>query len=579
MGASPAGMRWRHAVAVVGLTIGVIAWHPLPRPQSSSGAFKVAFYNIKSGKGQVALPGLPSTFADTANCTNPRLPLNAWGTGAVQAVLAAQVAADPDIVALGLSEAWPCATPTAVRNVLGWKAASSERNGVGIVARHGFAGAEAWAQLDTSVNVNPSDTKWVLRVPVCLDAACSDSVVVFTAHWYASGLTSGVPPAVTGKVFDTQARETVDVLAREPAFTPHVLIGDLNVFSGTEMICDQNPWNAPLRRLSDAGYLDAWASLYGPQGGFTAIWNRAGCGTPTGNLWKRIDYSWSRHLTPLSMARFGMVRPGHEAPSDHAGIIVEYARSGARHPLPPPAPPFGSVDTPDDGSVRSGEVAIGGWVLDDSGVVGVDIYRSAIPGEASENARVLIGSATLVEGARPDVARQFASYPGVTRAGWGYMLLSNVLPNGGNGTFTLSAYVRTVDGESSPIGSRTIEVSNATATAPFGTIDTPAQGATVSGTIISFGWALTPPPFMIPVDGSTIGIYIDGVFRGRPTYNNYRPDIAALFPGYANSTGAVGYFPLDTRTLSNGVHTIAWVVRDSDGHVSGIGSRYFTVAN
>ena len=55
--------------------------------------------------------------------------------------------------------------------------------------------------------------------------------------------------------------------------------------------------------------------------------------------------------------------------------------------------------------------------------------------------------------------------------------------------------------------------------------------------------------------------------------------IAALFPGYANTNGAVGYFVLDTTTLTNGVHTIAWVVRDSAGNASGIGSRYFTVVN
>ena len=36
---------------------------------------------------------------------------------------------------------------------------------------------------------------------------------------------------------------------------------------------------------------------------------------------------------------------------------------------------------------------------------------------------------------------------------------------------------------------------------------------------------------------------------------------------------------LDTRTLSNGVHTIAWSVSDDAAHTEGIGSRYFTVVN
>jgi hypothetical protein len=180
---------------------------------------------------------------------------------------------------------------------------------------------------------------------------------------------------------------------------------------------------------------------------------------------------------------------------------------------------------------------------------------------------------------RPDIAATYPAYPGAQSAGWGYMLLSNMLPNHGNGTFTLSAYIRTVDGVNAFLGSRAIVLNNATATAPFGTIDTPAQGQTVSGTVINFGWALTPQPNSIPTDGSTISVYVDGVLRGHPTYNNLRSDIATLFPGYANSNGAVGLFPLDTTTLTNGVHTIAWGVVDSAGHASGIGSRYFTVAN
>ena len=74
-------------------------------------------------------------------------------------------------------------------------------------------------------------------------------------------------------------------------------------------------------------------------------------------------------------------------------------------------------------------------------------------------------------------------------------------------------------------------------------------------------------------------MYIDDVFRGHPTYNQFRVDIFTLFPGYANSGGAVGAFTFDSTTLANGVHTIAWGVADNAGHVSGVGSRFLTVAN
>ena len=72
---------------------------------------------------------------------------------------------------------------------------------------------------------------------------------------------------------------------------------------------------------------------------------------------------------------------------------------------------------------------------------------------------------------------------------------------------------------------------------------------------------------------------MDGAPVGHPTYNLYRADIATLFPGYVNSDGAIGYFPLDTTALANGLHTIAWSVSDDLGRTEGIGSRYFWVAN
>jgi hypothetical protein len=97
--------------------------------------------------------------------------------------------------------------------------------------------------------------------------------------------------------------------------------------------------------------------------------------------------------------------------------------------------------------------------------------------------------------------------------------------------------------------------------------------------VVVFGWALTPPPAAIPTDGSTIWLVIDEALVGHPVYDQYRSDIAGLFPGYSNSNGAVGYSILDTTTLTNGMHTVAWSVPDSLGRVDGLGSRYFWVQN
>jgi len=243
------------------------------------------------------------------------------------------------------------------------------------------------------------------------------------------------------------------------------------------------------------------------------------------------------------------------------------------------APPFGSFDTPTEGATVSGEVGVTGWAIDDIGIVGIDIFRTSVAGEAP-NTFVYLGAATMVPGARPDVQAAYAVRPLAEQAGWGYMLLTNMLPNQGNGIFVLHAIARDVDGHSVVLGSRVINSQNSGSVLPFGTIDTPGQGETVSGTIHNFGWALSPN--LIPEDGSTIAVYIDNAFVGRPTYNQVRSDIETLFPGYPNTTGgrgAVGFFQIDTTQYANGVHTIAWVVTDSNGQARGIGSRYFTIAN
>jgi|GEM_PF-757373 len=236
--------------------------------------------------------------------------------------------------------------------------------------------------------------------------------------------------------------------------------------------------------------------------------------------------------------------------------------------------PFGEFSTPIDGSTVSSSIPVTGWVLDDVGVDSIKIYR--------ENGGTLIyvGNALFVEGARPDVEQLYSDYPMNYKAGWGYMMLTNFLPNNGNGTFTIHAIAADMEGHQVTLGTKTIICDNANAVKPFGAIDTPIQGGTASGSNYrNQGWVLTPLPNAIPTDGSTINVYIDGVYLGHPTYNIYRSDIASLFPGYANSSGAHAYFDFDTATYANGVHTIYWTASDNAGNTDGIGSRYFTIQN
>jgi hypothetical protein len=215
----------------------------------------------------------------------------------------------------------------------------------------------------------------------------------------------------------------------------------------------------------------------------------------------------------------------------------------------------------------------------------VAVWRNPVPGEAvASNGLVFIQNATVVVGSRPDVAMAHPGYP-CGNCGWGTQVLTNEIPNSsgsgglGNGTYTFHVLVTSYAGQVTDIGTTTITVNNVASRLPFGTIDTPIDGATVSGTIVNFGWALTPQPNMIPIDGSTIRVFIDNLPVGNPVYNNYRADIATLFPDYANSNGAIGYYYLNTTTLTNGLHTISWVVRDNAGNAQGIGSRFFNVLN
>jgi hypothetical protein len=232
--------------------------------------------------------------------------------------------------------------------------------------------------------------------------------------------------------------------------------------------------------------------------------------------------------------------------------------------------PFGDFATPAHGSTVRSSIPVTGWVLDDIEVVSLKIYSGSN----------YIGDGVFVEGPRPDVEQAYPTYPKSYQAGWGYMLLTNFLPNGGNGKYTLYAKATDAEGQTVTLGSKSITVDNAHAVKPFGAIDTPGQGGTAKGSsFINWGWALTPQPNKIPTNGSTIKVYVDGVNIGKPTYNLYRSDIATLFPGYANSNGAIGKFILDTTSYENGVHTIQWTAQDNAGNIDGIGSRYFTIQN
>jgi hypothetical protein len=250
--------------------------------------------------------------------------------------------------------------------------------------------------------------------------------------------------------------------------------------------------------------------------------------------------------------------------------------------------PFGKVETPVALSQDlTGSVPVTGWALDDIEVTDVQIWRQAhpsdppaavFPGAGPAFGKVFVGSATIIDGARPDVEAAFPSTPNRSRAGWGYMLLTRGLAAWeGQGLFTLHAIAIDRDGHVAEIGSTSLSVNNALATRPFGTIDTPGQGALASGLYANTGWVLSPLTG-VTIPAANVRVMVDGVLLPGVPSTAPRSDITAQFPGMDTSAAGRGLF-IDTRTYADGMHTIAWIVTDSAGGADGIGSRFFRIAN
>ena len=223
--------------------------------------------------------------------------------------------------------------------------------------------------------------------------------------------------------------------------------------------------------------------------------------------------------------------------------------------------PFGVVDTPADGAGGvTGAIAVTGWALDDTTVQAVEVWRDAVSGEP-------VGAALRGDGDLRGRERVPTSPPRTrptrtpTARGGATCCSPTCLPARGNGTFPLHACAIDGEGTRTLLGSRTITCTNATATKPFGTIDTPGQGQTVSGSgyvVLRLGAdaAAGSDP-----DGRLDDLADDRRHAHRPP--GLRPVPLGHRDGASRATrtrtGRWGT-PCSTRRRStNGIHTIAWL--------------------
>lgn len=317
----PAPHGWRHvpAVAALSFTLMLVALVPPVSSQETDAlpAFKVANWNVRSGMGIGGKkPRIDDNSTDcSVNASKPGGPF--WP--AMDAIKN-----DAGVVALGVQEAWACATPEAIRKHLGWHHATPEQNGTGLVTRYGMRGKHVVEQIAFKGVEGASEDQWLFGGDVCLDAGCGSTLRIYSAHFTA--------PDDVG--FTAQARNTIAYAKAQPAFERNVIVGDLNYYMAnrTQVPCGTDRTTSPPAEVfAAAGYVDAWLALKPGVDGATGMWNRPGCGKPEGGLFKRIDYIYSRGLSPTAVSLFAMITPmAQDAPSDHAGIVAAFGGKPAK---------------------------------------------------------------------------------------------------------------------------------------------------------------------------------------------------------------------------------------------------------
>jgi hypothetical protein len=295
------------------------------------------------------------------------------------------------------------------------------------------------------------------------------------------------------------------------------------------------------------------------------------CSPPSGTNFGVVEVSldnlanlnWGENTTKIIVSDPGAVN----SPQTVYVTIWKYA---AGSQTPGTNMPFGTFETPINGSNIQDYVSFTGWALDDIEVESVKIYCQA------DSTVTYLGDACFIEGARPDVWQVYPNYTNSYKAGWGFPFQTRCL---NEGPYTFRAIARDKEGNQVILGEKTLTI--AYSIFPFGDLCKPEPGEVASGCNYKIeGWALTPIPKFI----SLIEISIDGCSGIPPMpiveFGDPLPScMCKTFPGYCDNNLPGFHYYLDTMKCSNGLHTITCYPLDTESTTGSFGSRYFYVFN
>lgn len=321
--------------------------------------FKVAFWNLEGGTGMPKMTGKTCAYNDSGYNKYPNCTAAAIQPGHILSdQLASLASSNPNLVAIGLSEAYGCVSASKVRTRLGWPAPLSGYagvlkggNGTNVVAKYGIVNSTKGAVITTDPNNAAyacSDPQAPLRAEICIDAICSKTMQMFTVH-------------MAHCIYDIQAQNLMSFVNGEitrlglPANEPRIVGGDLNIWAAdyessgaTASYCAPNAGEAPDANrpygflYQDAydvfkvknGMTDAWRYMYpdfsanSTSRGYTSMLNRSSCKYSVdgiGSGYKRIDHIFSKYTAPVAVSLVGKPSAyGDCVASEHMAVVGEF---------------------------------------------------------------------------------------------------------------------------------------------------------------------------------------------------------------------------------------------------------------